>query len=122
MAAVLNSELDEKAPLVYERPAHSGVKYNPGGYETGFLVLSISKRALQGNAMGAAPRGTEEGKKKRPRRWVGAFFGNFRPRKAPFHVSFFSRRTASNDPTDLVVVFVRRWTRDPRSFIPNGFL
>jgi hypothetical protein len=33
-----------------------------------------------------------------------------------------SRRTASNDPTDLMVVFVCGRTRDPRSFISNGFV
>jgi hypothetical protein len=57
--------------------------------------------------------------------WV-LFFGNFRPRKKSTYSRFVvPRRTASNDPTDLVVVFVCGRTRDPEvsypTDLPSGY-
>jgi hypothetical protein len=61
-----------------------------------------------------------------PTEVVGCFVWEFPAQKPEKHLlvfrCLFSRRSASTDSTDLVVVFVCRWTIDHRSFIPNGFL
>jgi hypothetical protein len=60
--------------------------------------------------------------KKRPRRWVGAFFGQFPAQKSTFsRFVLFSRRTASNEPTDLVVCLFVDGQEAPEVSYPTDF-